>query len=476
MFGAFVVSACLFFGGCGFSFGSNLSSDYSADGFGSERENSSSQSSEIIVPAGYTAEIGENMFWEKEDVIVNGYVKQNPDIHIYNYAPSIMQTDENTCYAYYCSNRYSTDELKDFTYSGVSAAQQGDYKDFPDELGDNRITDYIVCRKGVKSENVWYWSEKNYVLGPTIGSRTEGEQTCDPNVIGGNFRYDGKVYKYLMAYLACATRDNNYNHVCLAVADDPMGPWKKCEKINPLICYDGPAAEYCGGDEDLVPDDMKVTAGSEIHWGYGQPSMINTDKKGKVLMFYSTIKPFKGDNGWFRGTYTSVARYDFSDLNDIKFDFMPVHMDVNGINEYHGDKFEQAYTTVNGDYAYDPLKGRIYGIFENYGGKGLYYAANKSKSDIAEIGDVFRDYVMYSWGSNGLKWRKCADIEPVESIYYQGSHNNCIVRDEYGWLLDGKNMEAAVTGTCPSDTINTEFPGREALYTFRILRKKISLS
>lgn len=41
----------------------------------------------IEVPEGYTRENGENMFWEKEDVVKGGTVVPNVGIRIYNYAP-----------------------------------------------------------------------------------------------------------------------------------------------------------------------------------------------------------------------------------------------------------------------------------------------------------------------------------------------------------------------------------------------------
>ena len=258
-------------------------------------------------PEGYVKEYGENMFWENEDTPDDGFILQNTDIQIYNYCPSVLQEDENTRYVYYCSNRYSTGETKQFEWSGVSPNQQGSYTDFVNEVGDNTITDYIAYRKGVKVGGEWYWSEKQYVLSPTPGSLTEWEQVCDPNVVKGEFFYNGEQYSYLMAYLACATRDNTYNHVCLAVANSPAGPWKKSEDINPLIRY----------SSDGVPDLIKENT---YLWGYGQASMINLDKKGDVLMFYSSICPvqYRSSGAWGHATDTTVTRFDLSDLNDVK--------------------------------------------------------------------------------------------------------------------------------------------------------------
>lgn len=429
---------------------------------------------EPTIPQDYQREVGENMFWENGDTIGENGVRQNPDLHIYNYAPSVFQVGKYTRYAYYCSNRPSTSELKKFEYSGVSEKQQGAYWDYYDELGDNRITDYVACRQGLYSNGEWYWGPKTYVIGPTLGSLTEGEQTCDPCVVAGEFSYNGESYSYLMSYLACSTRDNNYNHVCLAVANDPMGPWIKCDDINPFLRYDGPAREYFDGDESLVPENMKITAASEIYWGYGQASMINTDRKSNVLMFYSVMKPFYTGTSWFRGVYTFVTRCDFSDLNNIEVEFTQ-RMDVTGLMEFHGDVLEQAHTTTNGDYAYDPQNGLIYAIFENSGGKGVYYVVAKSKSETARVGDVFRDFPMYSWTQNGLRWRQIVPLNTLDyGSTYTACHNNCIVRDEYGWT-SGDAIEIVLTGAMTSSDVETQFPSADALYTFRLLRRKYDL-
>lgn len=125
-------------------------------------------------------------------------------------------------------------------------------------------------RKGVKIKDEWFWSPKKYVLSPlkrqnVSESDTEGQQVCDPNVIKGEFTYDGESFGYLMAYLACNTRNNEYNHVCLAVAKTAEGPWKRCDKINPLLKY----------TSDNVPAELRST----YQWGYGQASMISVVKR-----------------------------------------------------------------------------------------------------------------------------------------------------------------------------------------------------
>ena len=177
-----------------------------------------------------------------------------------------------------------------------------------------------------------------------------------------------------MAYLACATRDNTYNHVCLAVANSPAGPWKKCEDINPLIRY----------SSDGVPDLIKENT---YLWGYGQASMINLDKKGDVLMFYSSICPVQNQSSgaWGHATDTTVTRFDLSDLNDVKIKSSVRGISADGLTNADGTSLS---SLTNGDYAFDPSTNRIYLIGD---GGFVAYVENRSLQAAPNVGDVFFD-------------------------------------------------------------------------------------
>lgn len=409
-------------------------------------------------PEGYTKERGENMFWEKEDELFDGYVLQNTDIKIYNYCPSIMEEDENTRHVYYCSNRYSTGAIKEFEWSGVSPKQQGKYTDYEDELGDNTITDYVAYRKAVRINGEWWWSPKQYVLGPTPGSRTEWEQTCDPNVIKGEFSYNGEQYSYLMAYLACATRDNTYNHVCVAVANAPEGPWLKCDDINPLI-------EYTSDD---VPELVK---NNTYLWGYGQASMINIGKGGEILMFYSSICPAQNETtgAWGHATNTTIARYDLSNLNDAKQTEIFRGIPSAGLTYANGNSIE---SFTNADYAYDPETNRIYVV----GDRGFVgYVEDRSMRETPLLGDVFFDY-KGKWNEENISWTTIANFTAEYPRAYTSIHNNCIIRDEYGMISNSQRLEFAITGGMTEGDYKQVFPTSTMnIWTFRILRKTLEI-
>ena len=433
---------------------------FSACGAGREstgnRDDTSNSGSALPLPeeyADYQKEVGDVMFREKEDVAdtQNNTVIQDVDIRIYNYGPSILQEGENIRHAYYCSNKYTDPNNPSL-----------------DIDGDDFVTDYVAYRKGIKHNGEWYWSDKSYLTGPIIGSPTEGEHNCDPNVIKGKFRYDGASYSYLMAYLACSTRDNQYNHVSLAVANAPEGPWVKCGKINPFREY----------SDEGVPENMKK---SSYLWGYGQASMISVDKKGRVLMFYSAIKPFYNASGeyWVHKTTTTVERWNLSDIENPEMEFQAESMPNVGIKRF--DK--QISSVTNGDYAYDPLKNRIYfvGDGEVIGGLGasgapVAWVENKSKTGGTEIGDVFKEYGSDEWSDKGLQWNMVGYAHPADAYHYTTAHNSAVIRDEYGWLPYSGKIEVAITGGLNETTYPKVFPNAKDsnyIWSFRILRKTL---
>ena len=423
------------------------------------------------VPQGYQKELNEAMFWEKEDTVnPDGTLVPNEGIWIYNYCPTVMQVDPYTRYAYYCSNKYGDENSKNVHFNVRL-----------DIDGDELVTDHIAARKGILYQGEWYWSEKKYVLSPVRGSSYEGEHLCDPNVLQGDFKYNGQKYKYLMSYLVTSYRECIYNHVCLAVANDPMGPWLKCDDINPFVEHITDAyVDFEGNQIPAVPEeDLK----SMRLWGYGQPSMISVDKKGKVLMFYSAIKPMyaQDSNRFWMGAVTQVDRWDLSDLNNPKYDFgvpfvAPAGLKVNG---------KQLDTMTNGDYAYDPAMNRIYAFYDSQwnnetdsaSGALLAFVENESKSETAEIGDVFRDYPKAVWGTAGISWRTLAFIKPDDLETFPNAHNVAIIRDGYGWVIDPLNLELAITGCKTGDMYEKE-PGsweEKHIWTYRILRKKLAV-
>lgn len=171
----------------------------------------------------------------------------------YNYAPCMIQTDEQTKYVYYCSNRVS-----------------------------GEIVDYICWRKGTLENGVWVWGDENVAFGPSQGEWDQWH-VCDPDIIKGEFSYNGHTYTWAMTYLGVAQWDCNANQIGIAFADSIEGPWVKFSQ-NPII-----------------------TAPNTTSWGVGQDSMISLDQSGRIRIIYR----------YSDGTddYCRYQDFDFSDAN-----------------------------------------------------------------------------------------------------------------------------------------------------------------
>lgn len=369
---------------------------FSACGGGGNTDSSSSLSSsdggeEIVIPTGYVKESDSGqMFFEDEFA------------RIYNYCSSIFYEDDSTAYAYYCSNK-----------------------------DDGNITDYIAFRKGVKINGEWYWSEKQLVLSPTENT-WDSRHTCDPAVIKGEFLYNGENYNYLMTYLGCVTSNNMRNEVGLAVAKQPQGPWIKCDSINPIAKF---------------PEEYNT-------WGYGQPSLVNIDKKGKVLLFYTAGLPTK--------TCSMVERWDFSNLSQPKLEARG-EVPVKGwmYNDGSGTGF-----ISNADFAYDSYSGNFYMIADSR----PFTSPNQpsfvaEKSTVAYISGNLKDTTVGAvFGKTDAKWTKVFDIDYEKSGYHR-NHNCCIMRDAYGWFDSSNGIEIAYTMS------ELDYPDL-SLWTYRIYRYK----
>jgi len=220
---------------------------------------------------------------------------------IYNYCPAVMQTDENTAYIYYCTNRAA-----------------------------RAVVDHIGCRKGTRNEDgTWSWGEEQIVLSPTAG-KWDAHHTCDPSVVAGEFHYEGEAYTYLMAYLGCTSYDNQDNKIGIAVAKSPEGPFIKV------------------GDAPLV--DFEFEGSADVwEWGVGQPSLVSLDKKGSVMLFYT-----RGDRN---GTRTVAEQWALSDLS------APVRsssetLPATGLENLNG---QQDFIN-NADFVYDAAGGRFFAV------------------------------------------------------------------------------------------------------------------
>lgn len=176
----------------------------------------------------------------------------------YNYCPSVIVNDDNVS-IFYCSN--------------IEAYQ----------ISDNICySDAVINDDGSVS-----FKNRSIVLSPTTDS-WDSMHVCDPSVISGRFTYQGAAYNYLMAYLGCDTTDNQQNQIGLAVSNCLSSGWVKV------------------GSSPIIEKNYDSSQ-SAFQWGVGQPSLINLDGSGHVLLFYT--------EGTYDLTCTKVQEWDFSNLD-----------------------------------------------------------------------------------------------------------------------------------------------------------------
>lgn len=332
---------------------------------------------------------------------------------VYNYCPSAFVEDGVT-HVYYCTN----------TESEV-------------------IVDSIGYRT---SENGAAYSEERIVLSPHESRwQWDGVHTCDPDVIKGEFHWDGEVYEYLMAYLGCKTHDCQENEIGLAVAKSPQGPFVKLTHLNPFVAY----------ERDTSTAQMALT----FQWGVGQPSLVSMDRMGQVMLIYTV-----GDQN--RGNYLVCEKWDLSDLNTP----LPIgeNWKIQVTNSGAMGRDFRLYSVYNADFAYDSTQGYLYMVCDgaplyipgvDAPGEPTYVSSNlrvmrfSQRFDPADMACFFQEDDTASW--------QVVQLIRAGDTGYPRNHNACLAADPYGWLLPDEPLRVLYSVSQASDEVYT-------LWSFRI--------
>jgi len=281
---------------------------------------------------------------------------------IYNYCPSVMEVGDGQRYIYYCTNRES-------------------YK----------VIDYIGCRKGSKdAEGNWTWSEETVVLSPGEGESWDAHHVCDPSVVAGEFSYNGESYSYLMAYLGCTSYDNQDNKIGIAVSKSPEGPFVKVG-TSPFV------------DFKLEPE-LSV-----FQWGVGQPSLVNLDKKGNIVLFYT-----RGDKN---GTRTIAEEWQLADLSH------PVRVSSVKLSELGLKDLNSSPDIINNaDAVYDS-------------DNGVYYFTSDCHPNPKDVPDYISSHFRVTYFTekssfSSIRWETLETVGKKETGA-ERNHNTGILRNEY---------------------------------------------
>lgn len=329
--------------------------------------------------------------------------------NFYNYCPTTVMEGNDTLHVWYCSNRDS-----------------------------GNVTDYVAYRKGtLNSAGKWEFTEKQLVLEHGESGEWDSRHVCDPTVIQGDFSLNGESYSWLMAYLGCKTSNNTCNEVGIAVAKAPEGPWMKVESLNPI-------ANYYQSD---------AYVGNENKWGFGQPSLVSVDGEGKVLLFYAMGAA---------KTCTVVEEWDLSDLGAPEM-LRKAEVRERGVTNASGG----SDCINNADFAYDPVRGRLYCIKEDFPyptDGGVNWIAGTNTLLYLEIGENF-DLL---FGDETYVWNKFAALDTGTG--HARNHNAGFVRNGQGNLIDPYRVPVLYTAAelaenYPDWNAGGQWP---SLHTYRI--------
>ena len=280
----------------------------------------------------------------------------------YIYCPSTF-LDEAGLHSYYCSNSNPYQIIDSIYYSDVTC----------------------------NSDSTIEFINRLEILSPTPGS-WDSVHVCDPSIVSGNFYYQGTQYKYLMAYLGCSTTDNQQNQIGFAVSNNLTNGWIKIAS-NPIVS--------CNYDSNY----------SEFQWGVGQPSLINLDGAGHVLLFYT--------EGTYNLTCTKVQEWDLSNL-DTPTLITATNLSNNGTNDF----------ISNADFALS--NNTLYMVCDThpFGGNLL-----NCVPDTSTIYSCARDGSTESL--NSVTWNKITSLD-VNTTGFQKNHNCGLYRTLQGTLASNK--------------------------------------
>ena len=328
---------------------------------------------------------------------------------IYNYCPTIFE-ENGVRHIYYCTNKDA-----------------------------GLVYDHIGYRQGTfnSTTNKWEYTAKQIVLSPSgvNSGRWDSEHICDPSVVKGQFTYNGVTYPYLMAFLASTRTDNLGNESGFAVAQNPAGPWIKCDNINPTLPYNE----------------------ATDAWGSGQASMINLDGEGRILYFYSY--------GGKTRTYEKVIEYDLSNLNAIKV-VRTADLTMQG-------QLSTDYANNDCDFVLDTLNKKLFMLKSKYpyNSDGLtpdficeslvLYMMDLSGTD--DIADG-----IFNPTSNNI-WKHVSDVNSTMSGFPR-NHNGGIVTDPYGKILSDQSLDVIYAVCVTSNDFWTR------LTSYRLYQSTIELT
>ena len=225
----------------------------------------------------------------------------------------------------------------------------------------------------------------------------DGQHNCDPNVVAGQFLYQGVTYAYAMFFTGNPVDGGALqNQVGVAFSNSLDGPWSKYP--NPIISYSGSS------------------------WGAGQPSAINMTGQGSLLLSYTL-----GDTS---GTKVMLSDVDLSDMANPRI-IASRQLSNNGLS---GDWLN------NMDIAYDPSQDRFYGVREVHPYPADYPSFIGASVQVVSMPSA-------DFRSGGGSWTVEGEIAPSLTGFTR-NHNAGFERTAYGNLPDPGSIRVVFADSC----------------------------
>lgn len=232
------------------------------------------------------------------------------------------------------------------------------------------------------------------VLSPGSAGAWDSYHVCDPTVIAGEFRLNGKLHRYAMFYLGNNVNGSRDNQIGVALADDLDRPWERVGE-NPIIA--------------------NPVAGA---WGLGQASAVSVDHKGRLLLFYT----------WgVYGTTGHVREVDLSDANK-PIVGEPVTLPTVGLTTTDGSPDWLS----NFDIVLDESRDRFLIVREQRPGASLAPRFIAPSLQVASVGRVELLKRQGTWTAEG-------SITP-QMTGFARNHNAGFVRTIYGALPESSRV------------------------------------
>lgn len=300
------------------------------------------------------------------------------------------------------------------------------YSYAPSAVLANGNTYYYTCHNAVDSQikdHIYFTQvntpgappQQDYSLFTGSGSGWDGNHTCDPSVVAGNFGYNGTQYGYAMFYLG-TDLGNSHNQIGVAFANALGGPW---------VRYPQP----------IVTSDLPNTS----QWGVGQPTATTVDAAtGRVLLFYGqdanvTDGSTAGRSAYDRNLLTAYRR-DIT-LGNMNAPLIGPAVEITNAGLTGTDGAQDRLH--NFDVAYDPTRDRFYVARERYPfpWDDPWYISTEVEIDSIPASSI--------WNGGGT-WQQEALITPSMTGFAR-NHNPGILRTIYGTLPDSSNLTTVFT-------------------------------